>query len=953
MVGEYADKEGIIPRTFEYLFNKIKLLKKESENFEINIGFIQIYLEEIQDLLNPKNKVKIRENREKNIYLENCKFVKVGGRKECQKIFEFGLKNREINFTKINEQSSRSHTLLIISIERSFIDKETNKHVKTKGVLNLVDLAGSERIKKSNLKGQRLEEAKKINYSLLVLGNCIQSLISSDQIHIPYRDSKLTRILKESIGGNSKTSLIVNISPSNYNVDESLSSLNFGSRAMKVKNTPRINSSKDYQHIFTDLSKKYDDLSLKFEELNRNYKKEVEENNNIKNGEQPLDLKEQLKELQEKFNNKENEFNIVQDRYDREIVEKEELLEIINDKMNKLKSNNKELKEKNEHLSNEVKNSIIEKKQLSSQIVLLNEMNKNNNYILDGQTKELLKKHNIDINQNINVIVIGLIKDFEQNKNDNDTLKSQINSLNNNIEQFKNYYEEKIQKLEIEKKNFLTDFKINKDQIELEKNKLLTNTNNYLEEINRKEKENNELRNDINNYNIQLKKLQNEKNKLENDNISLNEDNNKSKIIIKDLQIKNQEIIKEYNQLENKFNENKNSKINDYLNGSELKRMTITNNINEKLFSKSINELSSDISVLNNLQKEFKILEKKIDNYIPSTNSYDNSINNAKNQTNKIQKMIEDIHLMVNNNTFYKTYNISDNIKILNELMQENKKYMLDLFNLLNKMFNKVIDLYKKKRNNDMYNNEKYIEYINNKNEENIKNEIKCMVVENIDNFKKVLLDEDNNYLKEELHFLKNNSVKLSIIETLKIFTKIMEKILLRTTEFNNQKDLIIQNLNRRIIYLLSEIENYNKYYLTMTKNKNNIIDNNNTSYNNIGNNNCNNEEIILLKSQINLKNEEIIRLNKAIDSYIKIIEQLQKNNNIIKDKLNKIDGNEKNEENKNIINGALNKINISEKERDINIPSLKEVNSSLINTQKDINNIIEKIKKLEEIKKD
>ena len=124
----------------------------------------------------------------------------------------------------------------------------------TESYLYLVDLAGSERVNKTNAKDDRLKEAKKINYSLLVLGNCIQSLIEPRNNHISYRDSKITRILKESF----KTSLIVTVSPSGYNTEETYSSLNFGARAMKVKNKPIINQTQDYQSQLIKLQEEYD-----------------------------------------------------------------------------------------------------------------------------------------------------------------------------------------------------------------------------------------------------------------------------------------------------------------------------------------------------------------------------------------------------------------------------------------------------------------------------------------------------------------------------------------------------------------------------------------------------------------------------------------------------------------------------------------------------------------------
>lgn len=137
----------------------------------------------------------------------------------------------------MNAESSRSHSLFIITISQ--------KHIKTgasrAGKLFLVDLAGSEKISKTGAEGQTLEEAKMINKSLSTLGNVINALTDGKSTHVPYRDSKLTRILQESLGGNARTTLIINCSPSSYNEAETLSTLRFGSRAKNIKNKAKIN----------------------------------------------------------------------------------------------------------------------------------------------------------------------------------------------------------------------------------------------------------------------------------------------------------------------------------------------------------------------------------------------------------------------------------------------------------------------------------------------------------------------------------------------------------------------------------------------------------------------------------------------------------------------------------------------------------------------------------------
>ena len=167
MVGEFLDEKlkGIIPRSFDYIFNKIEENQKKdpSERYKISIAFIQIYLETIQDLFELKNHVRIREDPDKGVFLENCMWIIIKNTKECAEAFKKGEKNRNTECTRMNAHSSRSHALLIAKIEKSFEDKTNKEHLMTSSYLYLVDLAGNERVNKSNAKLMRLEEAKKIN----------------------------------------------------------------------------------------------------------------------------------------------------------------------------------------------------------------------------------------------------------------------------------------------------------------------------------------------------------------------------------------------------------------------------------------------------------------------------------------------------------------------------------------------------------------------------------------------------------------------------------------------------------------------------------------------------------------------------------------------------------------------------------------------------------------------
>ncbi len=251
-------------------------------------------------MLEPSNEnIRIREDPENGVYLEGVEWITVKSPEDCKNVFLSGEKNRTVASTKMNAHSSRSHAIMIVKVEKGILispdkikeianqsqDFLKKERVMTKSLLFLVDLAGSERVKKTGADAVRLNEAKKINFSLLVLGNCIKSLSDAKGGHVSYRDSKLTRLLQESLGGNAKTSLIVTISPSSYNTDETISSLGFGQKAMKVQNKPLVNKSVDYQAICIKLQEDLDKLNDEYSKLKIENEKLNLENNKLRNSE--------------------------------------------------------------------------------------------------------------------------------------------------------------------------------------------------------------------------------------------------------------------------------------------------------------------------------------------------------------------------------------------------------------------------------------------------------------------------------------------------------------------------------------------------------------------------------------------------------------------------------------------------------------------------------------------
>ena len=238
MQGEMNNNaaQGIIPRMIEHVFDFIH--NQEGTEFMIKVSMIEIYLEKIRDLLDlSRVNLQVRENFSKGIYVDGCSERYVGCPEDVYAALKIGSNNRAQAATLMNEHSSRSHSIFILTINQNN-KKEGFSKV---GKLYLVDLAGSEKLSKTGATGLTVEEAKLINKTLTTLGRVIYNLTDGKSNHVPYRDSKLTRVLQESLGGNSKTCLIITCSPSIYNESETLSTLRFGLRAKKIKNKPKIN----------------------------------------------------------------------------------------------------------------------------------------------------------------------------------------------------------------------------------------------------------------------------------------------------------------------------------------------------------------------------------------------------------------------------------------------------------------------------------------------------------------------------------------------------------------------------------------------------------------------------------------------------------------------------------------------------------------------------------------
>ena len=229
------EMEGLIPRMIRKLFDSIQSMQ-DNVRYALRVSYVEIYNEKLKDLLDPSLTPKVRGGMDgRNIKVENSHEQYVSSPEQVFELLYAGHSNRSVAATKMNSASSRSHAVFMLYIER-----EESNGTKKKSKLLMVDLAGSEKVKKTAAKGALLEEAKNINQSLSTLGNVINALTKGHH-HIPYRDSVLTRLLSDALGGNSKTMLIIAASPCLFNAEETLSTLRFGKRAKEIKNRIAVN----------------------------------------------------------------------------------------------------------------------------------------------------------------------------------------------------------------------------------------------------------------------------------------------------------------------------------------------------------------------------------------------------------------------------------------------------------------------------------------------------------------------------------------------------------------------------------------------------------------------------------------------------------------------------------------------------------------------------------------
>ena len=477
------EKRGIVPRVIEEIFKYIQNIQKEyqnnineNENFVVRASYLQIYNEYINDLLLPERKnLNIREDKKKGIYIDNLSEWIVRNSDDIYTLLERGSENRATSSTVMNEISSRSHAIFIITVEQTSSTKNNdlnNYNISTKiSKLNLVDLAGSERTKITGAKGKQLEESKKINKSLSALGNVINALTElKGANHIPYRDSKLTRLLEDSLGGNCKTTMITMISPCQDFINETLSSLSFARRAKKIKNKPKINEEINHKALISQY-----ELQLKNLRNELNKKNEILKNNLFVKQVEKLtdDKKNIIKELEE-----------TSQLYYKERDEKKKLenkIEIINKDFEIYKNNfnNLEIEKTPQFISaiEKRQNSLL--KEFDNKLQEFQKTNKSINTEEIERYKQLILKQRemmSTLTKKINERdenILQLQEDNEAYEKINEQLDSYIFILNQNFKNLIEFCQKKIKVEDINIDNYINIYKKINNDISQSKNDII------------------------------------------------------------------------------------------------------------------------------------------------------------------------------------------------------------------------------------------------------------------------------------------------------------------------------------------------------------------------------------------------------------------------------------------------------------------------------------------------
>ena len=499
---------GLLPRIILYLFEQKNRKEGQSENavesdkVSFYCSFLEIYQEQISDLLDANaNKTITIRDLSNAIIIDGVSKLKISSADEALSLVNKGTKLRHIAPTGMNKESSRSHAVFSIYIETTMKSNANNKKMKTKkSVFHIIDLAGSERQKMTETTGERIKEAGNINKSLMQLGFVIKNLTEGDNKHIHYRDSKLTHLLKDSLGGNAKTTIIANISPANGNIAETISTLMFAQRAKMIKNKAVINEelcNVDTITLKEEMKKLKDKYNL-IKEENKRLQNEIERSKSIRNNNDKYSktidsVEEEIEEMMKDIVEKDDEVKRChkENDYLKDKIQKFELdLKIKEKELKDYKDIAHTLRAQSDNLQTQLKDYIMKNSYMEQKI---------------EQTESVYAKKEAMLNNDMQV----LSRTIEENKKMLDVKDSTIANLNNDIKNYLNMIAQKdnqilVMKGEIENKEKSIEQKISeknetnstieilkeeltKMKITLEmKNEIIKQNENKIEEVKQK-----------------------------------------------------------------------------------------------------------------------------------------------------------------------------------------------------------------------------------------------------------------------------------------------------------------------------------------------------------------------------------------------------------------------------------------------------------------------------------
>ena len=672
MEGIASDENlrGIIPRMMHLVFETINSGSSEIE-FSVKCQYYQIYNEKIQDLIDTrKTDLAIREDKNKGIWVRECTEKYVESEQEMLNFFNKGADNRIVACTKMNAISSRSHSIFSVTIYQRNVITESSKT----GKMYFVDLAGSEKMSKAGIEGNTmLKEAQNINKSIMTLGMVINALTKGGK-HVPYRDSKLTRVLQESLGGNSLTYLIINCSPNMLNQSETLSTLRFGQRAKLIKNKVVANTQQSVKELMM--------LLKQAEEKIKNYEKILgtwkEDNNLGKNFEEEKNRSKcpECKQLINKINYLNMQINNLSQENDYLQRDKDEFLDEIKNKNDE----NLNLEERINYLEKELKNALQDHLNTTTKFqdsmenyINLNKSSNAKNYIELNKLKESSYKNwmelmnKLNLKQKINELKesINNIDDIELKYKQNDS-EDKINVINKDFNEKEKQYLKTIEDLKYQLCNNYSN-QIIKNNLKIIDKSTLEELSNQLKDYLFKFK-NTKLVKDMN------KKISDSLINIINNNFNLTALNKleKQKLSSRLQVCKANPIIYKTNSSNNYFNNNYENKYKE--------------NMDNELLLKSENDKNSRIIRLENDVKEYK--EKLL--LFESQLTPDEK--NLHKKIYTLEKNLEQVNSMYHQIVTQKSV-----LKIENQIYEKKLKKRNEKINLLIKENNNLLEQLKLK----------------------------------------------------------------------------------------------------------------------------------------------------------------------------------------------------------------------------------------------------------------